>query len=174
MVLPGEDEFIPRVRAVRDSSGRIIGFQDPDFGNRFISRHEALERLRYSREAGAILDSFGNEVGPGALAYPQLQRTVAFINRNYTYEGLRVDPRSVRPGPGQELVEQITVIDKNGRLQTFEQSYGTGRRYDSSKYGGRWRQKISDAIGAKPNERLPSSDLQRSVVRRDYFIRGIE
>ena len=62
MVARSPDEEGLRVRAVRDQDGKLVGFQYPDQGGRFISRQDAIERMRYSIEAGEIQDSFGNSV----------------------------------------------------------------------------------------------------------------
>lgn len=172
-MLPGESPSAFRVRIVRDSEGRVIGFQDPDFGNRFITRSEAINRLKYDREMGQIVDSFNSPVGVGSLAFPGRGEEVAFRTKNALYTPLGVDPTTFRPKPNQEIVERIVIIDKNGNLVRSETSYGLGNRFDPSKRGGWWRKKVSESLGLKPNERLPSADLQRAVVRRDYILKDL-
>lgn len=169
----GEGEFLPRVRAVRDSRGRIIGFQDPDFGNRFISRSEAINRLKYDRGLEQIVDSFGNGVGIGSIAFPSRGEEVAFKTKNAIYTPLPTTPENFRPKPNQELIERIVVIDKDGNLHRFENSYGLGKRYDQSRRGGWWRKSISDSLGIPANERIPSSDLRRAVVRKDFILKNL-
>lgn len=171
MVLPSFGEL--RVRVVRDSSGRVVGFQDPDSTprNQFISRADALDRLRYNVEAAQIEDSFGNDVGVGALALPGRGVTVAYKNGSATYTPLPGDPAAFKPNPNQEIVERTIFIDRNGRLVTVETSYGYGQTYDPARYGGRWRKAASEALGLAADERLPSQDLQRAVVGKEYMIK---
>jgi len=174
MTTPEEEEQPERVRVVRDSSGRVVGFQDPDFGNRFITRDEALSRLRYDSGKSQILDSFGNPVEVGALHYTVSHAPVAFINGVWEYRGIGQDPSRARPGASQEVVEQTTVINKDGTLTTIEISGGAGKRWQENKSGGKWRYEMSKALGLGKDEKLPTTDLTRFVVRKDYFIRTTE
>lgn len=170
-MFPGEEEFVPRVRAVRDASGRVIGFQDPDQGNRFITRDQALNRLRYDPSQEQILDSFGNPVGAGSLAFPERGFSVATRSRFVNYRAGGDDPMLIRIRTGEELVEQVTFVDRNGRVYTVEHSFGKGRSYDPTVKGGWFRQKASEALGLRENERIPTRDLERAVVRRDYIVK---
>jgi hypothetical protein len=171
MVLPGEVFGGPRVRVVRDSSGRVIGFQDPDQGSRFISRADALDRLRYNIEKAQVEDSFGNGVGVGALSIPGRGVTVGYKNGEAVYTPLEGDPSTFKPDPNQEIIERTIFIDKDGNLVTVEISYGYGNGYDPAKYGGKWRYEASQALGLEEGERLPTSDLQRAVAGQEFTIK---
>lgn len=172
-MFPEEEEFTPRVRAVRDSSGRVVGFQDPDQGNRFISRADAINRLKYSPQQGQILDSFGNPVGVGALQFPGRGLEIATTNKILSYQRAGDDPMLIKVRSNQELVEQITLINKDGSLTQIETSYGHGKGYDPTKRGGWFRQKASEALGVPASQRLTTSDLYRSVARRDFIVKTV-
>ena len=160
-----------RVRAVRDEEGNLVGFQDPDQGSRFISRQDAIERMRYSVEEGEIQDSFGNAVGVGSLALPQRGVSVATKNTTIEYLPVRGDPLNIRPASNQEVVERTTFIRKDGTLVTVETGFGYGKRYDPSKYGGRFRQQAAAALELPEGERLPTSDLKRAVASQEIIVR---
>lgn len=160
-----------RVRVVRDPEGNLVGFQDPDQGARFISRQDAIERMTYSIEEGEIQDSFGNGVGVGSLALPLRGVSVATKNTITDYLAVRGDPLDVRPASNQEIIERTTFITKSGRLVTVETGFGYGRRYDPSKYGGRFRQQAAAALELPEGERLPTSDLKRAVAYQEILIR---
>lgn len=163
----------PRVRVVKDQTGRIVGYQDPDFNNRFITRDEAIIRMKFNVETSEIIDSFGRSVGEGVFAYPLRGRTVTFVEREARYIPLTEHPLRFRPASNQEIVERVTVIGKDGKLYSFETSYGLGVKFSEHKYGGRYRQKISDALELPENERLPTSDLQRAVINVEYLVKTI-
>jgi hypothetical protein len=173
MVLPSEPAQGPRVRVVRDSQGRFIGFQDPDRGGRFISRADALSRLRYSTEEAAILDSFGNRVGVGALSIPGRGVGVAYKFKTVEYTPLSVDPQKFKPGTNQELIERTVFIDSEGNLVTSEMSYGLGTEFDPAKGGGRWRKAASEALGIPEQERRPTRELRRAVAYQQYIVKTI-
>jgi hypothetical protein len=169
MVLPQEGFGQLRVRVVRDSSGRVVGFQDPDKDNIFISRTDAIQRVRFNTEEGQIQDSFGNNVGVAALAYPKSGQTVAYVEKEATYIPLSGPPEGFKPASNEEIVERVTVIGADGELHTFEISYGGGQKYDPAKYGGKWRYEVSNALGQGEEERIPTEDLQRAVVDTVYL-----
>lgn len=173
MVLPSEEEFQPRVRVVRNRQGRIISFQDPDLGARFITRTEAIKRLNFSVERNAVVDSFGQEVGIGGLALPNRGYSVAFKVKEALYKPLDVDPRQFRPGANQEVIERTIYIDRDGRLITREISHGSGRSYDPAKYGGRWRANAAEALGVEPGKRLPTKDLKRAQYYQEFIVKTI-
>ena len=173
MATPRRDPRDLRVRIVRDRQGRVVGFQDPDKRSIFISRKDAIPRLRHSIERNRIEDSFGNEVGVGALGLPGRGIDVAFKAKMASYKPLPTDPRTYNPKPNQEIVERTTFITREGKLVTSETSYGLGEKYDPSKTGGRWRRAASKAVGAGEGKRLPTSDLQRAVAHREFIIKDI-
>jgi hypothetical protein len=173
MVLPQDQEGQARVRAVRNREGRFIGFQDPDQGGRFITRQEALSRLSFSVERGEVLDSFGNGVGVGAVKLPGRGVDVTYQTRAAEYKPMTVDPARFTPNPNQEIVERNVFMTKDGKLVTSETSWGLGKKYDPAKYGGRWRQSASDALGLDKAKRLPTRDLERAVLMREFIVKTI-
>jgi len=163
-----------RVRAARDKRGQIIGFQDPDKGNRFITREAAIPRLRYSSADRSIVDSFGTKVGVGALRLPGRGRMVTYAVKSAEYRSLDQDARRFRPAGNQEVIERTVLVGKDGQLISDETSSGLGKRYDQAKRGGHWRKTISDALGLKDSERLPTRDLERAVVYREFIVKTIK
>jgi hypothetical protein len=170
----GDDEITPgRVRIVRNSIGKFIGFQDPDEGGRFISRQAALGRLTYNDTQSMLEDSFGQYAGVGAIGLPGRGVSVGYTKKAATYNPLGVDPLRFTPASNQEVIERVVFVNKEGKLITLETSYGLGKRYSSNKSGGRWRQAATEALGVKEGERLPTADLQRAVVYKEYIIKTI-
>lgn len=173
MVTPRPDQTGQRVRVVRDKSGRVVGFQDPDKRNIFISRADAIPRLRYSVDRQRVEDSFKNEVGVGALGLPGRGVSVAFKTKQATYQPLPTDPTTYTPRPNQEIVERTVFIDRDGKLVSSETSYGLGKKYDPTKAGGRWRRAASKAVGAGEGQRLPTRDLKRAVAHSQFLVKDI-
>ena len=173
MVTPAPEERGQRVRVVRDKSGRVVGFQDPDRGNVFITRSDAIPRLRFSVDNQRIEDSFKNPVGVGSLGLPGRGVTVGFKVKEATYKPLSTDPTTFTPRPNQEIVERTVFIDRNGKLVSSETSYGLGKKYDPSKTGGRWRRAASKAVGAGEGQRLPTRDLKRAVAYHEFLVKDI-
>ncbi len=173
MATPSPEQQTERVRVVRDRQGKVVGFQDPDRASRFISRADALPRLRYSIDNQRIQDSFGNEVGIGALGVPGRGISVAFKVKEATYKPLPTDATTFSPRPNQEIVERTVFIDRDGKLIESQTSYGLGEKYDPSKTGGKWRRDASKAVGAKEGERLLTSDLKRAVAHHEFLVKDI-
>ena len=173
MVTPKGEEIARRVQVARDRQGRVVGFQDPDRGMKFISRQDALPRMRYSIERSRVEDSFGNEVGVGSLSLPGRGVTVGFKVKEAIYKPLPTRPQDFQPSASQEVIERTVFLDREGRLVSTETSYGLGEAYDPTKTGGRWRRSASDAVGAKAGERLPTSDLARAVVMQEFLLKEI-
>ncbi len=174
MVLPTEPEGeLGLVQVVRNQEGRFIGFRDVDTG-RFISRADAIPRLRYSVEKSSIIDSFGTTIGPGSLALPQRGETVSFKLREAEYLPLQQSPESYRPNANQEIIERTILVTREGKIITDEVSHGLGTAYDPAKYGGHWRKKAAEALGVREGDRLPTVDLKRAVVYREFLLKTIE
>lgn len=169
--LPEEENKL--VRVIRDrETGVVVGFQDPDTG-RFISRADALPRLRYSVEKSQIIDSFGNDVGVGAIGTPRSGNVVQFKVKEAEYTPLTTDPAAFRPNQNQEVVERTIFITPEGKLVSSETSYGLGTRYKPETAGGRWRKEAAEALKVDPNKRLPTKDLKRAVARQEYLVKTI-
>ena len=173
MVTPKPEEIARRVHVARDRAGKVIGFQDPDRGYRFISRKDALPRMRYSIERSRIEDSFGREIGVGSLSLPGRGVTVGFKVKEATYRPLPTSPQDFRPTASQEVIERTVFITREGKLVSTETSYGLGEAYDPTKTGGRWRRSASQAVGAKEGERLPTRDLARAVAHQEFLVKSI-
>lgn len=173
MVTPRPEEIARRVHVARDRQGKIVGFQDPDRGYKFISRQDALPRLRYSVEKSRIEDSFGKEVGVGSLGLPGRGVSVGFKVKEATYRPLPTTPQDFQPRANQEVIERTVFITREGKLVSSETSYGLGEAYDPTKAGGRWRRSASQAVGAKEGERLPTSDLARAVAHQEFLVKEI-
>lgn len=172
MVLPSENPLAgTRVRIVRDKSGNISGFQDPDDRNRFITKTEAVSRLSYDFKIESITDSFGNTMESGGLAAPLKGFDYVFTRVSVHWTPIDVPVERVVPGPNQEIVERVTFIDRDGNLIVHETSYGLGQRYDETKYGGRWRHFASQALGEDSSARLPTEDLQKAVAYKEYLLK---
>lgn len=162
----------PGVRIVRDEEGVFYGFQDADTG-RFISRQDALGRLVYSIEQGALLDSFGNTAGVGSIALPNRGVQVTYANVTADYMPLTTDPLTYTPESNQEIVERVIFVNQDGTLSTLQTSYGLGTMYDPNLTGGRWRRGASQALGLDESERLPTADLERAVIYREFELKTI-
>jgi hypothetical protein len=173
VVLPGEEPVPgPSVRVLRNEEGRIYGFYGyPE--NRFISRSEALNRVQYNPEVGQIQDSFGNEVGVGAFRLPLRGISIETENTVQVYNRITVDPGEFPVAPNQQLIERVTVMNKDGTLSTFEVSYGAGQAYDPTKGGGKWRYETSQALGLGEGDRATSSELRAAVRYREFVVRDI-
>lgn len=173
MVTPKGEEIARRVQVARDRQGRVVGFQDPDRGYRFISRQDALPRMRYNLDKSRIEDSFGNEVGIGALKVPGRGVSVAFKVKEATYKPLPTSPQDFQPSASQEVIERTVFLTREGKLVSTETSYGLGEAYDPTKAGGKWRRDASQAAGAKEGERLLTSDLARLQVGQEFLVKTI-
>lgn len=173
MATPRRDLERLRVRVARDRKGRVVGFQDPDKRSVFISRKDAISRLRINKDTRQVEDSFGNRVGIGALGLPGRGIELTYKTKSAAYKPLATDPRSYNPKPNEEIIERTTFATKGGKLITSETSYGLGEKYDPSKTGGRWRRDASKALGVSEGGRLPTRDLKRAVLHKEFIIKRI-
>jgi hypothetical protein len=173
-MFPDEEEiFNSRVRIVRGINGKLVGYQDPDNNNRFILRTDAIKRLFYDSEKMYLTDSFGRSIMDADLRMVFRGERINFIERAAIYTPMMESPSRFRPASNQEVIERVLVVDKNGRVIEFDTSFGLGVRYNQYRYGGRWRQKISEALGLPENARIPSSDLKRAVYSVEYLVKTI-
>lgn len=173
-MFPSDEEFLlRRVRVVRDQRGYLVGYQDPDANNRFIRRVDAIKRLAYDYEKSRLADSFGRAVVSGDLQTILRGERVSFIQRDAVYTPMTESPNRFRPASNQEVIERVLVVDKGGRVREFDTSYGLGVRYNEHRYGGRFRQNISNALGLPENARIPTSDLKRAVYSVEYLVKTI-
>jgi len=177
MALPDNDgELQPgelQISIARSRDGNFVGFRDPATGQ-FMSRAEAVPRLRYNVERGELEDSFGEFAGVGSIRMPERGVEVGYVLKVAAYKPLDTSPLNFRPAPNQELVEHIVFVDAEGKLITLETSFGLGKRYEPNLYGGRWRQAASEALGVADSKRLPTKDLERAVVQKYYSVKTIE
>jgi len=176
-----------RVKAVY-SRGKIVGYQDPDivfqrtyadgtirpYRNPFIGREFAVDRLHYDYDQRGVFDSFGNRVGIANLGIPARGRVTDYKTLQVRWNKLTIDPRRFRPTGDQEIVERVIFIDREGRLRLVRTSYGRGKRYDRSKYGGRWRSWASRAMGLPDNARVTTQELQKAVLHKEFIIKEIK
>jgi hypothetical protein len=172
-VLPLEPEAErPGVWVARDSAGVFIGFRDPSTGQ-FISRQDALPRLTYSIELGELQDSLGNTAGVGSIGLPGRGVRVTYATTETVQDlvPLETNPATYAPKSNQEIVERVIFTDSDGNLITLETSWGAGTKYDSHLYGGRWRRGAAEALGLEEGTRLPTADLERAVLYREFIIR---
>jgi hypothetical protein len=161
-----------RVKVIRDKSGQVRGFQDPDTGQ-FISRKDAIARVSFDAEKAEITDSFGNPVGVGALRIPKAGVSVAFKAKQAEYKPIVVDPSSYTPGANEEIIERLVFLGTDGKLVVKDISYGLGTRYDPNKKGGAYRMRASEALGKEPGERLPTRDLDKALLSQEFMIKTI-
>ena len=173
MVLPGTE--FPEGEGVivaRDRSGRLTGFRDPDTG-RFISRKVALERVTYNFDTGKIEDSRKNPVGVGAFRLPARGVVRETKNTIQKWRPMEVDARSFRPAANQEIIERVTIIGRDGKLRTFEISYGLGGKFDprAPNKGAKWRFETSKALGLAEGERASTSRLREAVAYREFIVK---
>ncbi len=162
-----------RVRVVRDQYGRLVGYQDPDKNNRFIAREEAVKRILYDFDKMYFSDSYNTKILEAEILTPLRGTTVHFVERSAVYTPMLESPNRFRPASNQEVIERLVVVGKDGRVHVVDTSYGLGVRYNENKYGGRWRQRVSEALELPENVRLPTSDLKRAVASVEYIVKTI-
>jgi hypothetical protein len=133
-----------RVRAVYTAKLRLIGFQDPDMGNIFIRRDEAVGRLRYDPELGQVVDSFGNPVDVGGMAFPAKGYSYEFKYKTAEYLPLTVNPEDFQAAPGTTLQLRLVIVDGEGNIHVLYKSFGENRSYDPDIE----QQMIGEAVGA--------------------------
>jgi hypothetical protein len=171
-----------RVRAVRVRPG-VVQYQDPDVAfrrtyrdgrvvtitNPFITRNNAIARLRFDFDRNRVLDSFDDVVGSRYLGIPSTGRVSERKVFDLRWDRLGTDPRRYDPRPNEEIVERLVLVDKNGNIYTRETSYGLGQKYDRSKRGGWYRAQTSRALGLEEGKRVETRDLQKAVIHREFI-----
>lgn len=126
-----------RVRAVYDSTGRLVGYQDPDANNIFILRDQGISRLHYDAEQGLITDSFDEAVAPFNLGFPSRGYSVNFKYKTARYKVWDAPPQDYNPQPGQALQVRIVIVDTDGVVHVIYRSFGEGQG---------WSQELEDKI----------------------------
>lgn len=173
MVIPGQRPLEGEgVLVARERSGRLIGFRDPETG-RFISRVTALARMTYDPTSGQVVDSQGNPVGVGAFRLPLGGVVRETKNTIQEWRPMDVDARQFKPAANQEIIERVTVIGRDGKLRTFEISYGLGGKYNPTapNKGSKWRFETSKALGLEEGERASTSRLREAVAYREFIVK---
>jgi hypothetical protein len=158
----------PGVRVVRSDDGYIYGFQDPGTG-RFISRAEAATRLSYDSQSQQIQDSFGNEVGIGALARPKSAQVQELVNVTITSTPLEVDPAHYKPAPNENVTEVLTIRTADGEIKQVMLSGAMGEEYDPTKTAKAWGAALRDAAGLQPGEQVSTSDLEDFIISSEFI-----
>jgi hypothetical protein len=148
----------------------VYGFRGEK--GQFISREAASERLRYNPESGKLVDSLRKEVGVGALVTPESGITIKYTNADVTYKYLTTVPENYSPKTGQELIQRMIMVWSDGSIHHVEFSYGSGKGYDPSLYGGRWRLMASAALGLDENERLSTEELSKAVIMSEWQVKS--
>ena len=159
-----------RVRAIQSNEGRRTLFQDPDQGNKFLSRADAVRRLRYDSNEQSIVDSFGTKVSPGSLQLSRSGQSFEYVKAVVVDKPTTQDPRDIQLTGNQQIVERNVIVKQDGSLVASSISSGLGEKFDEVKTGGKWAKDVSDAAGLKPGERLPTVDLKRKVLLKEYII----
>jgi hypothetical protein len=168
-----DESGIGRVRIIRDPQGRVRGYQDPDANNRFIDKETAISRLKFNPEARQIQDSFKNEMPVGQLGVRIGGVVLNKVNVAESYQSISGNIRNVVPTSHQEIIERVSVLTKDGRVETIEISYGRGQEYVEGKNGGYWRYRIATAAGISDGRRLPSTDLKNRVLNQEFLIKTV-
>lgn len=145
---------------------------DPDTG-RIISRADAVRRVRFDFETGWVRDSFGRNVGVGNLRIPQGGIARVYKTVDVRYGRLVADPSRLTPGNNQEIVERVTMINRDGTLRTVETSWGLGKRYDPSQYTKRWASEAADAAGVRIGDRGAYEKMKGAVLQKEYIVKTI-
>jgi len=184
--VPIQEIIVPsqgRVRAVLIRRGQYR-FQDPDevvrfieegrtrlSRNRFITADEAFARVRFDFDKGWIVDSEGRAVGVAAFRLRAAGSTLLRKNVSQHYRRADEAASRLRPRPNEEVVEEFTLIGRDGKLYKQTISHGLGERYNDNRQGGRWRAITSRALGLPPGDRTSTAALKEAVAYRDVQIK---
>jgi len=162
-----------RVRAVYTAKLRLIGFQDPDMGNIFIRRDEAVGRLRYDPELGQVVDSFGNTVDVGGMAMPAAGYTYEYKYKTAEYYPLTINPEDFQPAPGLTLKVRLVIVDSEGNLHVFDKSFGENRTYDPDIEQKMIGEAVSEAVPGRKTVKSDSPPMEGIEIRKDYTVQRV-
>lgn len=184
--MPIQEIVVPsqgRVRAVLIRRGQYR-FQDPDevvriidegrtrlSRNRFITTDEAFSRVRFNFDKGKIVDSEGRAVGVASFRLSSAGSTILRKNVSQHYRRADEAASRLRPRPNEEIVEEFTLVGRDGKLYKNTISHGLGNRYESNRQGGRWRAITSRALGLPSGDRTSTAALKEAVAYRDIQIK---
>jgi len=171
-----EEELTERegcVRAVYTAKLRLIGFQDPDMGNIFIRRDEAVGRLRYDPDLGQVVDSFGNPVDVGGMGLPAAGYTYEFKYKTAEYYPLTTAPEDFQPGPGLTLSVRLVIIDDKGYLHVVDKSFGENRSYDPDIEQRMIGEAVSEVTPGQTTVDLGTEPLFGIEIRKDYTVKRV-
>jgi len=154
----------------RDSSGVIRRYYDPDTGET-LTRTDAIMRMKVDFERGTVVDSLGNPITNRELMLNRSEATRRFMNVSQSTRPLNRDVMQYQPKPNEEIIERLIVQGKDGKIHKIDISYGSGKRYSPHEKGSAFRTKISDALDLEADYRLPTSDLQRVVISKQFVVR---
>lgn len=145
-------------------------FQDAGTGQ-FISTRAAVPCLTYDFERKRIVDAFHNVVGVANLRIGVSGIRIVRPRDVVTYQRILFDPRHVRVGPNQEIVERIIWVRRDGWLRMTEWSYGLGERYDRSKTARAWGGAAREALGLERDQKATTRELRKAVVLREFQLK---
>jgi hypothetical protein len=124
---------IRRVKANFGGGGDFIGFTDPDKEDAPLAHDEGISRLSADPDSGLIFDSLGNEVGVGAMAFPEAGAAFDFKYKAAEYTPFPGAPEEFIPGPGQTLQVRVLVVDPLGGVNVVYKSFGEGEEWSQDK-----------------------------------------
>jgi hypothetical protein len=159
-----------RVRAVYTAKLRLIGFQDPDMGNIFIRRDEAVGRLRYDPELGQVVDSFGNPVDVGGMAFPAAGSSFEFKYKTAEYLPLTVNPEDFQAAPGTTLQLRLVIVDGEGNIHVLYKSFGENRSYDPDIEQQMIGEAVSEAVPGQKVVNINTPPMEGIEIRKDYTV----
>lgn len=165
-----EPEELGQVRVVYNPKTGQYLFQDPERGNIFIRRDEALRRLAYDAESRQVVDSFGNPVGVGSMGIPAAGSTFEFKYKDASYMPLTVDPHDFQPAPGTTLQVRLVIIDENGNVQVVYKSFGENQKWSQEVEQKMIGEAVDEAIPGRKRVDIGSPPLEGVEVRKDYSV----
>jgi hypothetical protein len=171
MVFPEEPiEGEGLIRAVRDPrTGRYL-FQDPERGNIFIRRDEALRRLLYDAELEEFVDSFGNPVGVGSFGLPAAGYSHEFKYKTTQTVPLDVDPSDYQAAPGQTLQVRLVIVNPDGSISVVYKSFGENRPWDPETEQAMINEGVSETAPGQTTVKVGYDGLEGVEVLKSYSV----
>jgi len=169
----GEPEEPGQVRVVYNPKTGKYLFQDPEMGNIFIKRDEAVKRLRYNAEQGQLVDSFGNAVGVGSLGLPAAGYEFEFKYKTASYTPLTTPPQDFQPAPGTTLQLRLVIIDPDGNVHVVYKSFGENQKWDPETEQKMIGEAADEAVPGRKRVDIGSPPLEGLEVRKDYSVMKI-